>query len=518
MPVPSVFPSSLPITAPANNVVPFTRPPSPPSGAVVQPPVIQPPIAPSNPSAPAPPVPSPGGTPSGFGGGVSTFPGVPAAGGAVGGGAAGFAGGAAAVAGGVAGFLAFDLFFPPPAAAPEAPRIPVPHNPIDPAPTRPAPITQPPEGIIANAVYRLEATVKITALYGERLSTTEERAGEYFGSELPDAIRLYYSSYDVRDRFEEKKIQSLRIVYLRGGTVAPTKPDFIPLQKPLTPTVPLQDPLPKDDKGKPVPILFVPPPAPVIIPFTRPPQTAPAPTPEPLPPVPDRKPVPIPPVIPEEKPSFPPIGVPDYKPGYPVYPGGDPIPLKRPGNNPNLPGLPQSAPQPAEKNKVPPGVFIPNFKPNTPTDEDAKFDPTQQLIPPPPRPPIQIRQQGADCCACPPCPEPEPIEPPNEMMQSVLLGVGNSGSYSLPNRTQRVSLSVTSMSPAVRSQSGGANGKDIYFVGSYAFGWDGAYSDRNPVSYVENVFSCPPTASNFNFQLNYGSQASVVAYYIVVIP
>lgn len=396
--------------------------------------------------------------------------------------------------------LVLELLFPPPVAAPEAPPGVDPGaSPLQQPPAVYPPVTEPPGGIRPDGVYRSEVTYKTTPKDGTaaliRVSGTNTS-----GANLLTTMRAQTRTYTYSDAFNVGTVLGFSITLVTAGTQPVVKPDYPSAQLPTAFIPPLQQPFPIDIKGVPSP--------------QYPPMVFPQPAPERLPAPKVNPPIVQPETPPERKPApipFPPIFEP-FSPPYPLtIPTVVPQPQKVPTPAPAPQGIPLITINPIEG-------FI------NPPETEKKV------------PPIVVpteRQQGADCCYYPAkkgeeC-DLEPVLkllkeikecacPPDRTTSTATLGQGDSGSFSLPADSLQVILTVTQRTDQVRSQSGNAGGQNIYYLGSYSFGSSGRYGDRMPVSFMSSVFQCRERDSNFQYQLNFGSVATVEVVYLNPVP
>lgn len=98
-------------------------------------------------------------------------------------------------------------------------------------------------------------------------------------------------------------------------------------------------------------------------------------------------------------------------------------------------------------------------------------------------------------------------------VQSSVLGSGRGGKFTLPAKTVRVRVVITSLGSNVRLQGAEGTAPDVHFVGWYAFGSASMMGDRTSISFIENSFDCPEDSTHFAFSLNYQSVGIATAFY-----
>lgn len=515
-----VFPNTLPIGAPSNSVVPFTRAPRPLAAAPPVSATLPLPSAPAPlPSSTSPPI-GARGLATGVGVGVSTLGGASATPAAVAAVEGGIGAAVLPIVAGAAAFLAGDLIFPQSAANAEAPGIDPSVAPSGQGQGNKFPVTAPNQ-INLSANYFVNTNY--TVFYVGGTSETFNTGTGTNGSGINATIAAVVANLDRSPPLPYSKINSMSVV----PQATPGAP-FVPFTPtvPQSGTAPLQNPVPVDSEGN--RRVFVPPPIP-----ERLPQKAPSPLPQrqPLAPTLPRVPTtPLPPVVPDtpkvDPPLSPPQRVPQQTP-FP-YPFPLPTPTEAPSRQPGgLPGGVTVTPVTVTPVTVTPVTVTPSTGlryPKQPTDEKGLLNPPEINLTDPPKPPTTRRQRGADCCDPDPCDLSEVLKKIKELSDCVCkedrefltksLGSGDSGTYSLPPESVAVFVNISSVGQSVRSQSGNSNGQNILYIGSYAFGINGGFSDRNPISFENNGYFCPERASEFQFQLNFDSLADVTVLYL----
>lgn len=139
----------------------------------------------------------------------------------------------------------------------------------------------------------------------------------------------------------------------------------------------------------------------------------------------------------------------------------------------------------------PPGAKPPAIAPRDPVSETCDLTEVIDLL------------EDVKECACPP--------QFNNLTTSYGAAVGRA--ISLPNLTQSVVLTISTLNTSVRSQVGEGNAPDVWFLGWYAFGGSDGLGERIPISYLENEFLAPENAKEFAYSLNFQSQAALTVRY-----
>ena len=103
---------------------------------------------------------------------------------------------------------------------------------------------------------------------------------------------------------------------------------------------------------------------------------------------------------------------------------------------------------------------------------------------------------------------------PEQTIQTMFLGGGDSGSYSLPSQCIGVELNLIQVNQSAKFESGLA-APDVYYAGWSSFGRGVGRDIRNPISYLFNWYKCQPEYDRFSFTCRIGYEAQAIAYYLV---
>lgn len=153
------------------------------------------------------------------------------------------------------------------------------------------------------------------------------------------------------------------------------------------------------------------------------------------------------------------------------------------------------------------------------------IEPQPTTPPVAPLPPTRPPAKDDDDKPCPPCPDVnlkpvtdrldkmvKYVRRPKTFLELQALGGGGSGVFTLPARTRFVTVAVTVLPPNKREQSGGPSGPNAYHQGWCAVGRSGAFGERIPLSYLQNVYPVPVECDTFSFTLYNGGVANVSAW------
>jgi len=119
---------------------------------------------------------------------------------------------------------------------------------------------------------------------------------------------------------------------------------------------------------------------------------------------------------------------------------------------------------------------------------------------------IKKKLDEIEDCAC------EEDEGEGALLQDI-LGSGDGGVYTLPERTEFVRLELTTLPSNQSVQFGNGTSQDVIFAGWYSFGTSQGDGDRLPVSYANNSFFAPEGASRFSYTVTKGAIAVATAFY-----
>lgn len=230
-------------------------------------------------------------------------------------------------------------------------------------------------------------------------------------------------------------------------------------------------------------------------------------------------------------------GFPNYPPSLPTQPslgrlvpvptGGQPVdvsveitPIKfevgvsiKPEFNVNIGGIQFNFDITGAKITIAPTLKLPDILP-------PALDPRIPL--PPPREPgndpvdspdlqkqlddIKNKLDEIEECAC----EEEDEEGP---LLSDVLASGSGGVYTLPEKTEFVSLELTTLPSNERVEFGNGTSQNVIYAGWFSFGTSQGDGERIPVSYEENCFFAPKGATRFSYTVRKGASAIATAYY-----
>lgn len=104
---------------------------------------------------------------------------------------------------------------------------------------------------------------------------------------------------------------------------------------------------------------------------------------------------------------------------------------------------------------------------------------------------------------------------PGGLAQQTNYGPARARVINLPPRSQSVTVEVVSIGSQIRSQSGNSGGENVIYVGWYAFGRNGGFGDRKPLSYQVNSFEVPRSATTFTYSVVFKSTATLTVRYLV---
>lgn len=108
-------------------------------------------------------------------------------------------------------------------------------------------------------------------------------------------------------------------------------------------------------------------------------------------------------------------------------------------------------------------------------------------------------------CAC--------DEDEDQPLLTDVLGSGSGGTYTIPERTEFVSLELTTLPSNERIEFGNGTSQNVIFAGWCSFGTSQGDGERVPVSYENNAFFAPLGATRFSYTVRKGASAIATAYY-----